>query len=1422
MAALVLALAVPGADSAQAALTTGKYPVGEVDRTGGSTADIAIAAGEILTTLAGTDHAATTDVSYKSVTIAGGGIWRPVEWTNGTMGMATGALANRNINLATLTLNNGMVDLAYAYAYAFSAADPSNAQDILTLGKTPKGRMLRVTDAELNGDNVFRINSRLSLNTQPALNYVSAVFIDNATGGGNIYIQLAHDPEVASRLSGIGGEYVREENDPKYTVLIFTDTGDAGNFNVTGQTSKMDGALSVYEIDPYIEWDQAAGKAYLLGFATFDTGLINETGKMAIDNQLAYRNLWRIEESNIFWRPNALRRLQASGDRADGAGGEESVWATAYRGKLTGASLPGRRIGQTYNGVMVGLDKPRAGDFYNGTLYQGFFLSKMTGNASFAAGRGDQESVGIGVSHTWLGNSGHYLDLLARVQKIEGGYRYLDGNGVAKEASLDNWSYGLSAQYGYRKNFADGLYLEPQAGFSCGKIAGRSYRTHEAPRHTFGSDTLWGDPTNYLDISQGSVDSITGRAGFLLGKNFGGEDKPGEVYLRATLWKEFGNTGEVSGHYSSQSRVFKDKNSPKDTWVELNLGANLKMSPNADFFAQVGKTFGGDVKTDWQALGGFSWRWGGGSPGKAIAAAGGRGRLPLTAEEIRTDNNLEANSKSPELVENQTAAAIPGPAADNASQNSGVPRQAGQPDANDTVRPPAANDTVQPAAANDIAQQPQANNTARTVWETGHNEYALAPVTVEARRPDWERKLSPGTVSVVYPEDFKGEQKTLPEYLETVPGVHIHRLQGTGKYSVARVRGATAAQVGIYIDGVRMNLDSEAAFDLSTIPTDNVARIEVYRGYVPARFAGAPMGGVINIVTKKPAKLGGSLSQGFRSVGGGKKTNLEFTAPLGSGSLLAAWNWEQDDADFKYHHYAAERYNQNPTFPSDVYPADRHRLNNGFQRSDYLFKWQDEHWLAKVQHRNNFTRSGMSTFSNYTSNISTDNPNFWGTQIYGELDIDQTDFLLGRRQTAGNLEWGLQMEYARQKKRFVRRGPAPIYTFPGWLWGNYDTDRYGVAADGTWKLGASHLLEFYFGYGKEDYKVDLSVGDKNWNNMNQARGGSYFSNTRWHFQLQDTIALDNSKTLFLTPVFKMDKADMGALMSRQEENENQWKRSLGVGLKKELGDAWTFKSSWGRYNRYPNFYEIFGDGYLLNPAGTYKTYDLTWETGTNMDISASWRGRAMGSDADFTLTYFRNIFRDMIELNQSIMGASWYNNGGDGWAKGAELEGKMRWPRLDLNFAVTYTDSRKTKYNQFRQELESSQVGLRLFNIPRWEGNIRLTYRLPGDRLAVFAENHYTGKTLVWGVLPTRLGEHEVPENYRRWNESLNLVNLGLKYKINQNASLDLGVNDVFDKGSDLGTYRVNYDNSGMSTDKINVEYPLQGRTYYATMRYSF
>lgn len=273
-------------------------------------------------------------------------------------------------------------------------------------------------------------------------------------------------------------------------------------------------------------------------------------------------------------------------------------------------------------------------------------------------------------------------------------------------------------------------------------------------------------------------------------------------------------------------------------------------------------------------------------------------------------------------------------------------------------------------------------------------EFELAGITVEAKRPDWESKLSPGTVTVIRPEEYKGEQKDLPDLLKMVPGVHVREVNGKGQYTVVTVRGSTAAQVGVFVDGVMTNLGGDAAVDISTIPVKNVERIEVYRGYIPARFGGTFIGGVINVVTKKPTKANISAELGKASFGG-KSASLEVVSPLASGSLLVGLNYEAAKGDFPYHNYSMD---------SDIARAS--------YRKDYEDALRGVEAYTKMTDSNTFHKTNIdSLYNNGDGKIS--------KEVYDKF-VDSS----GQVNSEGWLDFvrsgGLiqaEIEYAKEKAR---------------------------------------------------------------------------------------------------------------------------------------------------------------------------------------------------------------------------------------------------------------------------------------------------------------------------------------------------------------------------------------------------------------------
>lgn len=210
-------------------------------------------------------------------------------------------------------------------------------------------------------------------------------------------------------------------------------------------------------------------------------------------------------------------------------------------------------------------------------------------------------------------------------------------------------------------------------------------------------------------------------------------------------------------------------------------------------------------------------------------------------------------------------------------------------------------ETVQTAAVQTEAVQTPGSS-------TGNDTIRLDKVRVQTTQDSLEDVLSPGVVSVAYPDDVKGEHKSLPDLLDSIPGVYVRRVSGSGHYTTASIRGSAPSQVNVYIDGVPVNTSSETAADLSTIALSNVERVEVYRGVTPARFSGAPIGGAINIVTKAPQKAGGSVSVDRREYGG-RQESVSFNTPLLGGKLLFGLDQERSDGDFDYDHYAVRSLN---------------------------------------------------------------------------------------------------------------------------------------------------------------------------------------------------------------------------------------------------------------------------------------------------------------------------------------------------------------------------------------------------------------------------------------------------------------------------------------------------------------------------------
>jgi len=111
----------------------------------------------------------------------------------------------------------------------------------------------------------------------------------------------------------------------------------------------------------------------------------------------------------------------------------------------------------------------------------------------------------------------------------------------------------------------------------------------------------------------------------------------------------------------------------------------------------------------------------------------------------------------------------------------------------------------------------------------GHGDRACTAASATPTR----RRPPPSPPQSTRPTDASTVD-TVADVLSDAAGVTVRRLGGPATWSILSIRGSSANEVQMYLDGIPLSRARNETVNLSNLPLDSLERIEVYRGTTPA------------------------------------------------------------------------------------------------------------------------------------------------------------------------------------------------------------------------------------------------------------------------------------------------------------------------------------------------------------------------------------------------------------------------------------------------------------------------------------------------------------------------------------------------------------------------------------------------------------
>ncbi len=626
--------------------------------------------------------------------------------------------------------------------------------------------------------------------------------------------------------------------------------------------------------------------------------------------------------------------------------------------------------------------------------------------------------------------------------------------------------------------------------------------------------------------------------------------------------------------------------------------------------------------------------------------------------------------------------------------------------------------------------------------------------------------------------------------LEKTPGVTVRRLGGLGSYSTVSIRGSTPAQVEIFWDGVPLNSAASGLTNLEDIPMDVIQQIDVYRGAAPAQFGAAGIGGVINLITRRPDPAQHGRPFGLVSVTGGSFDTWKFDAMTGGTAddgtgMLFFYHRLQSGGGFTYLND-----NGTPLNPDDDH-TDR-RVNNALVSQDFFTRFdgalpRDWRWSLRVDAFDK--RQGLPGLEA----VQARHAHLRTGRGLVNLEATAPESTASDPDAAPAPVIGVNMLYEELQftDPFAELALSPTDDLT-------ETWSFGAHAHAGWELLDRRLFLSAFGEARHEESQAIAMRPQLTHEPVEKRDSltGVLQAELWWLDGRLRLVPTLRGEVFFNHMAGDPRILTPGLRGATDATQQFLNPSLGFLYAPD--DSFEVKANVGRFNRVPDFYELFGDqGTIVGAPGLAPERSDTFDLGFHWLPTLPDRLGRVELQYDFFYLYTDNL----IALVRNSQNTSQAANVGAALNVGHEFD--LRWDtarpvggcRPALQFSYTHQDPRNDSDTAYLR-------GNLLPNQPQDSWFLRLENffeSTPPDaplRLGGWFECAYTGETF-------RDPANLYPVAART------LLNAGLQYST-----------ALHDQPGVTCTLEVKNLTDNRITDVA--DYPLPGRSWFGTVEVKF